>query len=381
GADGRGAGGGGPGGCAGGAPGAAAAAVQPGGAPSAGAGLPAWATRRGRAEERVAAGRARRGGHALRDAAARGGRGLGRRGGARRSARLRGRAAGRRRRGAHRRRDRLPEEGRHLGRRGAPVQRHGRAAREPAGRGLPGLRRPEGVCLPRPGALPTGGVGGRRGAPPGGGHPRGDGIRHEARAGATDAGTGVRGGRAGGLGAGRHRLRGRRAAALAGGAGAALRPGRPLHPRRLDRRGTGRSPGAGRRPARRCLGAGVGRGGGRRAALVRLGLPGAPLRGRRRLGALAAGAPQHRRPGRARLLSRPRPGGHRAGSDGAGGGVPLADRDGVRGGEGAGGPGRLRGAPLGRLAPPRHPQPAGPRGPRRRPRGRLGRRGGKGGDL
>ena len=53
--------------------------------------------------------------------------------------RLRRRAAGRSGRRADRGRDRLPEEGDEVGRGAAAVQRHGRAAREPADRRLPGL--------------------------------------------------------------------------------------------------------------------------------------------------------------------------------------------------------------------------------------------------
>ena len=73
--------------------------------------------------------------------------------------------------------------------------------------------------VPRPGLVPARGVDRRPGAVRGGGHPRGDGLRHQAPAGQGDARAGVRGRGAGGVG---HRRRGlrqrRRAAAVAGGA-------------------------------------------------------------------------------------------------------------------------------------------------------------------
>ena len=80
------------------------------------------------------------------------------------------------------------------------------------------------------------------------------------------------------------------------------------------------------------------------------------------------------------LLPRLRPG-----RDGGGGVGPrvrdaLADRGGLRAGEGRGRPGPVRGAQVGGLAPPCHPLPAGPRLPGRHAPGRAaGRTRGKGG--
>src|ERR671913_799297 len=84
---------------------------------------------------------------------------------------------------------------------------------------------------------------------------------------------------------------------------------------------------------------------------------------------LPPGPAQDRRAGRARLLSDPGAPGHRSRHAGAGGRDPLDDRELLRGGEGRGRAGRVRGPLLGRLAPPYHPRHARPRLPRRGPEG------------
>ena len=77
-------------------------------------------------------------------------------------------------------------------------------------------------------------------------------------------------------------------------------------------------------------------------------------------------AERRHRPG---VLRRLWPGGDLAARTGAGGRHALDDRDVLRGGEGRGRTGPVRGAALGRLAPARHPEPAGARGPGGHPRG------------
>ena len=106
----------------------------------------------------------------------------------------------------------------------------------------------------------------------GGGRPRGDGLRHQARAGQGDAGAGVRRRGAGGVG---HRRRGlrqrRRPAAVAGGGAAAVRPGGPGQPVRV-----GRASGSPRSPPwpRRCRSGPGTRSPSRRGARGRGGTPG-----------------------------------------------------------------------------------------------------------
>ena len=109
-----------------------------------------------------------------------------------------------------------------------------------------------------------------------------------------------------------------------------------------------------------------------------VGVPGAVRGVRRRDAALAARAVRCRGPGRAPVLPRLRSGR----DDGRGVGPrlhrALADRGVLRAGEGRGRPGPVRGAQVGRLAPPRHPLPAGARLPGRHAPGRAaGRSAGK----
>jgi hypothetical protein len=76
---------------------------------------------------------------------------------------------------------------RHCDRRSpAPVHRDGRADRERAGRGLPGLRGSAGVRMHRPGALPAPVLDRRPGPVPGRGRARGHGVRDEAGPGPGD---------------------------------------------------------------------------------------------------------------------------------------------------------------------------------------------------
>ena len=102
-----------------------------------------------------------------------------------------------------------------------------------------------------------------------------------------------------------------------------------------------------------------------------------PIRPLPRAGAglLAAGPPRAERPRRPGLLRRLRSGRDAVGRVGAGGGDALGDRNQLRGGEGRGRAGRVRGAALGRLAAARHPLPVGARGAG----GGAGDRGKKGG--
>src|SRR4051812_12605199 len=147
-----------------------------------------------------------------------------------------------------------------------------------------------------------------------------------------------------------------------GGAGGDQRPaaGRPARGR------------VGRRGAARGLAAAERRRGQQGAAALRLGVPALPRRPAR-LGDGAAGPAQARRAGRACV---PPDAGARG--DGprdarAGGGDAVDDRGLLRGGEGRGGAGRVRGPLLDRLAPARHARHAGPRllgsGPRGGSRG------------
>ena len=72
-------------------------------------------------------------------------------------------------------------------------------------------------------------------------------VRDQGRAGQADAGAGVRGAGAGGVGGRRYDLRRRRPAALAGGAGTPVCARRALHARTLDGGAAGGGAGAGRR--------------------------------------------------------------------------------------------------------------------------------------
>src|SRR3954447_8512607 len=95
--------------------------------------------------------------------------------------------------------------------------------------------------------------------------------------------------------------------------------------------------------------------------------------GGQRLGEGAAGPAQAGRAGRADLPPDAGARGDGPRHAGAGGGNALDDRELLRGREGRGGAGRVRGPLLDGLAPPRDPGHAGPRLPRRDPPG--GRRG------
>src|SRR3954466_6231835 len=144
-----------------------------------------------------------------------------------------------------------------------------------------------------------------------------------------------------------------------GGAGGDRRPaaGRPARGRV-----------GGRRPARG-LAAAERRRGCQGAAALRLGLHALPGRRPGRLGEGAAGPAQAGRAGRACV---PPDAGTREDGPrhaGAGGGDALDDRGLLRGREGRGGAGRVRGPLLDGLAPPPDPGHAGPRLPRRDPRG------------
>ena len=147
----------------------------------------------------------------------------------------------------------------------------------------------------------------------------------------------------------------------------AVTSGQRLGGRRVD----GRGPAGGLAPAER-------RRGQQGATALRLGLPAVPRWRPGRLGERAPGPAQDRRAGRARLLPDPGAPGHRSRHAGAGGRDPLDDRELLRGGEGRGRAGRVRGPLPGRLAPPYHPRHARPRlpggGPRGRGRGRDGAR-------
>jgi DDE superfamily endonuclease len=125
----------------------------------------------------------------------------------------------------------------------------------------------------------------------------------------------------------------------------------------------------GRRGARGGLAPVERRRGRERAKALRLGVPALP---RRRPGRLDEGAPdpaQAGRPGRADLL--PDPGASGCGSRhaGAGGGHPLDDRELLRGRQGRGRVGPVRGPLLGRLAPAPHARHAGARLPGGGPEG------------
>jgi hypothetical protein len=155
----------------------------------------------------------------------------------------------------------------------------------------------------------------------------------------------------------------RAGAAGPGGAGGDQRPaaGRPARGRV-----GGRGPAGGLAPAER-------RGGQQGAAALRLGVPALPRRRPGRLGEGAAGPAQAGRAGRADLPPDPGARGDGPRHAGAGGGHALDGRELLRGREGRGGAGRVRGPLLDGMAPPRDPGHAGPRLPRRDPRG--GRRG------
>jgi hypothetical protein len=146
--------------------------LRPGRTAAARPGLPAGAAQPARAQERLAVGRGRRRGHALRRPAPAGAGGLGRRGGPRRIACRCGRAARRSRRGAGGRRNRLPQERDPVGRGAAPVLGDGGADRKLPMGGVPGLCHARRPCLPRPRAVPAPGVGRGRGAAGGGGGAR-----------------------------------------------------------------------------------------------------------------------------------------------------------------------------------------------------------------
>src|SRR3954466_2303945 len=192
-------------------------------------------------------------------------------------------------------------------------------------------------------------------------------LRHEAEARGGDAGAGAGRGRAVLVGDGRQRLRRRPrpAAADRGARRARPRAGgnrRPAAGRPARGRVGGRGPAGGLAQAER-------RGGQEGAAALRLGVPALPRRRPDRLGDGAAGPAQAGRAGRADLPPDPGARGDGPRHAGAGGGNALDDRELLRGREGRGGAGRVRGPVLDRLAPPRAPGHAGARLPRRGPRG------------
>src|SRR3954447_11508995 len=145
----------------------------------------------------------------------------------------------------------------------------------------------------------------------------------------------------------------------AGGAG----PGGAGGDQRLGgRRGGGRGAAGGLAPAER----GRGRQG---AAALRLGVPALPGRRPGRSGERAAGPAQARRAGRDGVPPDAGARGHGSRHAGAGGGNALDDRELLRGRQGRGRAGRVRGPLLDRLAPARHARHAGARLPRRGPEG------------
>jgi hypothetical protein len=103
------------------------------------------------------------------------------------------------------------------------------------------------------------------------------------------------------------------------------------------------------------------------AAALRLGVPALPGRRPGRLGEGAAGPAQARRAGRDGVPPDAGARGHGSRHARAGGGNALDDRELLRGRQGRGRAGRVRGPLLDRLAPPRDPGHAGPRLPRRGP--------------
>ena len=109
--------------------------------------------------------------------------------------------------------------------------------------------------------------------------------------------------------------------------------------------------------------------GGEGAAALRLGVHVLSRRRPTRLGEGAAGPAQARRAGRAGVPPDPGARGDHARRLGAGGGDALDDRGLLRGRQGRGRAGRVRGPLLDRLAPARHPRHAGARLPRRGPEG------------
>ena len=104
--------------------------------------------------------------------------------------------------------------------------------------------------------------------------------------------------------------------------------------------------------------------------LLRLGLPALRQRRGARLGEGPADPTQRHRAGQARLLPHPRRRRHRARRPRPGRRHALGDRGLLRGRQGRGRPGPVRGPLVDRLAPPRHARHAGPRLPRRAPQGR-----------
>jgi len=150
----------------------------------------------------------------------------------------------------------------------------------------------------------------------------------------------------------------------AGGAGPGGAGGdqRPAAGRQARGRVGRRRPARGLAPAER-------RRGGQGAAALRLGLHALP---RRRPGRLGEGPPGPAQAGRAGRADLPPDAGARGDGPrhpGAGGGDALDDRGLLRGREGRGRAGRVRGPLLDRLAPARHARHARPRLPRRGPRG------------
>ena len=260
------------------------------------------------------------------------------------------------------------KKGDEVGRRAAAVQRHRGPRRELPDRRLPGLRQPPRPGADRPRALPAGGLGGRRG-PPRRGRRAGEGSPSppsRSSAGRCWSGRWTRACRALGWRAtastaptapcgARIEARGGRGYVLA-------RDQRPAAGRQARGRVGGRGPAGGLAPAER-------RRGGEGAAALRLGLPALPRRRPGRLGEGAPGPAQARRAGRAGLLPDPGARGDGPRHAGAGGRDALDDRGLLRGRQGRGGAGRVRGPLLDRLAPARHPRHAGPRLPRRGPRG------------
>jgi len=143
-----------------------------------------------------------------------------------------------------------------------------------------------------------------------------------------------------------------------GGAGGDQRPA-------AGRQARGR---VGGRGAARSLAPAERRRGGEGPAALRLGVPALPRRPAR-LGDGAAGPAQAGRAGRADLPPDAGARGDGPGDARAGGRDTLDDRGLLRGRQGRGRAGRVRGPVLDRLAPPRHPGHAGPRLPRRGPEG------------
>jgi hypothetical protein len=118
----------------------------------------------------------------------------------------------------------------------------------------------------------------------------------------------------------------------------------------------GRCPGPDRRGRARAVAAHQRRGWQQRQTVLRLD-PGAAvaLGLARQRGGLAAGPPHGERPWGAGLLRVLRAGRHPAGDAGAGGGLPLAGRGGIRAGQRRGRAGPLLGPPVSGLVPARHP--------------------------